>query len=304
MPIMRDVHLRNVDLNLLNALHALLEERHVTRAAKRCFLSQSAMSRALERLREMFGDVLLVRSGRSYERTLRGESVLRELESLMPRLEAMLRGEHFDPAKSQVRFRVAMTDHAAMVLMPPLVQRVRRAGAKVNMHASAWNDRVHEDIVAGRIDTAVSAEAPPSTLESEVLYEEDFVCLIARSQGKHPRRFTVKQYLNLSHAIVETWEGQQTPVDRPLADLALKRQAALRIPFFVPTILSIARTDLVITVPRRLAKIMAPLANVWVVEPPREIKGLSYFMTWHQRLNAEPAHTWFREEIRIAARSI
>jgi DNA-binding transcriptional LysR family regulator len=114
----------------------------------------------------------------------------------------------------------------------------------------------------------------------------------------------VKQYLNLSHAIVETWEGQQTPVDRPLADLALKRQAALRIPFFVPTILSIARTDLVITVPRRLAKIMAPLANVWVVEPPREIKGLSYFMTWHQRLNAEPAHTWFREEIRIAARSI
>ena len=304
MPIMRDVHLRNVDLNLLNALYALLEERHVTRAAKRCFLSQSAMSRALERLREMFGDVLLVRSGRSYERTLRGESVLRELESLMPRLEAMLRGEHFDPAKSQVRFRVAMTDHAAMVLMPPLVQRVRRAGAKVNMHASAWNDRVHEDIVAGRIDTALSAEAPPSTLESEVLYDEDFVCLIARGQGKHPRRFTVKQYLNLSHAIVETWEGQQTPVDRPLADLGLKRQAVLRIPFFVPTILSIARTDLVITVPRRLAKIMAPLANVWVVEPPREIKGLSYFMTWHQRLNAEPAHTWFREEIRIAARSI
>ena len=174
----------------------------------------------------------------------------------------------------------------------------------MNVHASAWSDRVHEDIAAGRIDTALSAEAPPPTFESEVLYEEDFVCLIARSQGKHPKRFTLKQYLNLSHAIVETWEGQQTPVDRPLADLGLKRQAVLRIPFFVPTILSIARTDLVITVPRRLAKIMAPLANVWVVEPPREIRGLSYFMTWHQRLSAEPAHTWFREEIRIAARSI
>ena len=65
---MREVHLRNVDLNLLHALYALLEERHVTRAAERCFLSQSAMSRALERLRETFGDVLLVRSGRAYER--------------------------------------------------------------------------------------------------------------------------------------------------------------------------------------------------------------------------------------------
>src|SRR6267143_1942914 len=78
MSAMPEVHLRDVDLNLLHALRALLEERHVTRAAKRCFLSQPAMSRALERLREMFGDVLLVRSGRAYERTVRGERVLRE----------------------------------------------------------------------------------------------------------------------------------------------------------------------------------------------------------------------------------
>src|SRR6202035_397680 len=86
---MRHTHLRHVDLNLLLALHTLLEERHVTRASKRCFLSQPAMSRALERLREMFGDLLLVRTGRIYERTARGEHLLRELESLMPRLEAM-----------------------------------------------------------------------------------------------------------------------------------------------------------------------------------------------------------------------
>ena len=87
---MREVHLRTLDLNLVHALQALLEERHVTRAAKRSFLSQPAMSRALERLREMFGDHLLVRNGRGYERTVRGERVLRELESLMPRLEAMV----------------------------------------------------------------------------------------------------------------------------------------------------------------------------------------------------------------------
>jgi DNA-binding transcriptional LysR family regulator len=98
---MREVHLRNVDLNLLLALYALLEERHVTRAAERCFLSQPAMSRALERLRETFGDLLLVRSGRAYERTVRGEHVLRELESLMPRLEAMVRGEEFDPVEAK-----------------------------------------------------------------------------------------------------------------------------------------------------------------------------------------------------------
>src|SRR5438132_10416960 len=179
---MRQVHLRDVDLNLLHALHALLTERHVTRAAKRCFLSQSAMSRALERLRHMLGDLLLVRSGRAYERTVRGVRVLRELESLMPRLEAMVRGEEVDPARSQERFRVAMTDHAAMVLMPPLVERIRTAAANVKIEVSAWNDRIYEDIAAGRIDAALSAEAPPPALDAEVLYEEDFVCLVGRAQ--------------------------------------------------------------------------------------------------------------------------
>jgi DNA-binding transcriptional LysR family regulator len=121
---MPDVHLRNVDLNLLHALHALLEERHVTRAAKRSFLSQPAMSRALDRLRETFGDPLLVRTGRVYERTVRGESVLRELESIMGRLGAMVRGEEFSPARTQERFRVAMTDNGVARGMTGRVGRI------------------------------------------------------------------------------------------------------------------------------------------------------------------------------------
>jgi DNA-binding transcriptional LysR family regulator len=152
------VHLRNVDLNLLQPLHALLEERHVTRVATRSFLSQPAMSRALERLREMFGEPLLVRSGRAYERTVRGERVLRELESLMPRLEATVRGEDFDPARSRERLRVAMTDHASMILLPPLAARVRIAARHVKLEVSAWRTQAYEDVAAGRIDTALSAE--------------------------------------------------------------------------------------------------------------------------------------------------
>jgi len=216
---MREVNLRNVDLNLLHALRALLEERHVTRAAKRCFLSQPAMSRALERLREMFADALLVRSGRTYERTARGERVLRELESLMPRLEALVRGQPFEPALSQERFRLALTDHASAVLMPPLWQSVRAAAANVTLEVSAWHSRAYEDVVAGRLDLALSAEVAPSFLEAEVLYQEDFVCLVGSAQRVGRRRFTLKQYLDLPHAVVETWDGQQTPVDRPLAAL-------------------------------------------------------------------------------------
>ena len=146
---MRETHLRQVDLNLLIALHALLEERHVTRAAKRCFLSQSAMSRALERLREMFGDALLIRSGRGYERTVRGDSLLRELQSLLPRLESMVRGEQFDPRRSQERFRLAVRHHASITLIPPLIRRIRTEAPDVRLDVSQWEERAYDAVDRG-----------------------------------------------------------------------------------------------------------------------------------------------------------
>lgn len=95
--------------------------------------------------------------------------------------------------------------------------------------------------------------------------------------------------------------GLQTLVDRPLAQLGLKRNVVLSLPFFVPAVSAIAQSDLVLTVPRRLAKITGRIFNVRVVEPPREIKAYPYFMAWHPRLSAEPAHEWFRKQIRVAA---
>src|SRR6266436_7656232 len=201
MLTMPEVHLRNVDLNLLHALHALLEERHVTRAAKRSFLSQPAMSRALERLREMLGDPLLVRSGRTYERTVRGERVLRELETLVTRLQAMVGGAEFDPARSQERFRVALTDHAATILLPSLVARVRSAATQVKVEVSAWRTEAYEDVAAGRLDIALSAEEVPPALESEVILDLDFVCLVGSAQQVRSRRLTLKQYLQFPHAL-------------------------------------------------------------------------------------------------------
>jgi len=301
---MREVHLPNLDLNLLVPLHALLEERHVTRAANRSHLSQPAMSRALERLREMFGDPLLVRSGRNYERTVCGERVLRELETLIPRLEAMVSGVDFDPPRSQERFRVALTDHASTILLPSLVARLRETAPHVTLQVSTWQTQAYEDVAAGRIDTALSAEASPPALESEVLFSLDFVCLLGSAQRVRSSRLSLKQYLQFPHALVETLAGQQTMVDRPLAQLGAKRHVVLSLPFFVPAIFAIAQTDLILTVPRKLADVAAKIAGVRVVEPPREIKAFPYFMAWHPRLSNEAAHTWFREQVRMAARAI
>ena len=102
------------------------------------------------------------------------------------------------------------------------------------------------------------------------------------------RRFTLKQYLELSHVAVGA-------LDRPLADLGLRRRVALSVPFLVPAVAAVAGSDLVLTLPRKLAKAVAAMANVRFVEPPPEIKSFQYFMVWHPRLTAEPAQVWFRE---------
>jgi DNA-binding transcriptional LysR family regulator len=167
----------------------------------------------------------------------------------MPRLEAMVRGEDFDPARSQERFRVAMTDHASMILLPSLAAGVRMAATHVRLEVSAWRTQAHEDVAAGRIDTALSAEPAPPVLESEVLFNLDFVCLVGSAQPIRARRFTLKQYLHFLHALVETLEGQQTFPDRALAQLGAKRRVVLSLPFFVPAIFAIAHTDLILTVP-------------------------------------------------------
>jgi DNA-binding transcriptional LysR family regulator len=156
----------------------------------------------------------------------------------------------------------------------------------------------------GRIDTVLSAQEAPPDLESEVLFNMDFVCLAGSALRIRTRRFTLQQYLQFPHALVETMEGQQVLVDRPLSQLGVKRHVVLSLPFFLPAIFAIAQSDLIVTVPRKLAKITAGIAGVRLVEPPREIKAFPYFMTWHPRLTTEPAHVWFREQLRIAARGI
>ena len=141
-------------------------------------------------------------------------------------------------------------------------------------------------------------------LEGEAIFSLDFACLVGSGQPVRTRRFTLKQYLQLPHVMILTGDGHQAMVDRPLAALGEKRRVALRIPFFIPAVFAIAQTDLVLTVPRTLARITAPMAGLRMIEPPRELKPFPYFMSWHPRLTNEAAQVWLRDQVRAAARSI
>lgn len=297
-------HISRSDLNLLQTLSVLLEEKHITRAALRCSISQPAMTRAFHRLRSMFGDDLLIRSGRHYERTARGERLVLELENLLPRLEAMVKGGDFDPSQSHDRFRVTMTDYGCTVLLPGLMKHLSKSAPHVTFELVAFHDERFEDVDSGKIDIVLDMVCALPSLQSETLFEDDMVCLLG---SKHPirgRRLSLAQYLRYPHAVVNILAGQQTLVDRPLRDLALKRRAELIVPFSLPAVLAIAHTEMILTVPRKLAKKVLGIAPVRIAAAPAEIRGFRYIMMWHSRLTADPAHRWLREQFQAVAAAL
>ena len=300
MAATRFPNMKKLDLELLYYLAVLLEERHVTLAARRCFVSQSAMSRHLERMREALGDELLLRHGRTYERTARGERLLRELEPLLPRLESILQGRGFDPHTSIDRFQVAMTDYACVVLLPELIGRMSTTAPNSWIDVRAWDERSLENLQSGSLDTVITVAGMgvSPAIRSETIFTDSFVCVVREAHPLNVRQVSLAQYLKYRHVVVAVVTGQQTLVDRPLSDLSLKRQAGLSLPFFAPAVAAVANSNLILTAPRRIAHFMSRHSRVRIMGAPREIKGFHYDMMWHPRLDDDPAHRWFRDQVR------
>ena len=298
-------NLSRFDLNQLLALQAILEEKHITRAAVRASLSQPAMSRVLRRLRAALDDDLLVRSGAGYERTPRGDRLLQELDALLPRLNAVIGSNDFDPAISQQYFRVTGTDYAVAVIVSGTVRLCRKLAPGVHVEVVDWTPESYRYVETGRCDLALgvgSAPTPPKGLKVEVLYKECFICLISADNPLKNERLSLDEYLRHPHAVVTTAEGQQTMIDRPLADLGKARDIVFQSPYFMATALNIVGTDLIFTVPMRVALELSKLANLRQVLPPQEIGNFLYSMIWHPRIEGDAGQAWFRDQIRATVR--
>jgi DNA-binding transcriptional LysR family regulator len=302
---MRLTQLRQADLNLLVVFAVLAEERNVSRAAQRLLLSQPAVSRALGRLRELFGDDLLVRAAGGYEPTPRGQRLLHELETMLPRLDRLLSGGGFDPSREEASFRIMATDNATMTLGPLLTRAVLPAAPQVTFEVVAWNEGGFDALERGRLDLLLNADdgSIPSRYATEVLFEEDLVCVVA-AESRHRRRLTLRQYLDAAHVAVGIIDGKQTIVERQLRALGKQRRVVLRVPYFSVAVACVAGTALMATVPRRLAAYEARDRRLRIVEPPRELGGYQYLMAWHPRLESDAAHQWLRETMRTLGRRL
>jgi LysR family transcriptional regulator, nod-box dependent transcriptional activator len=294
---MRATQLRNVDLNLLIPLKALLHERNVTRAAERIHLSQSAMSRTLDRLRSELGDELLVRVGRTYELTPRGSALLDELGQVLPRLARLWAGEPFFPAQSEAHIRLAMTDYASNVVLAPLAALCGQLAPGITLEVVPWHERAHEDSGAAAAHLILSPLAVPSTFRVEPLFEDTFLCVLGRGLSRGKGSVTMKEYLSFRHLSVETQPNPQNHIERALGERGLQRRVAVHLPYFLAAIRMLESTDLVLTMPTRITEPAPTLLDLRCVNAPREISPIRYSMVWHPRFDSDLLHVWLRRTV-------
>jgi DNA-binding transcriptional LysR family regulator len=297
---MRLKHIRNTDLNLLLGLAILIEERSVSRAAERFNLSQPAMSRVLQRLRETFYDELLIRTKDGYEPTVKARRLFTELQEILPRLDTMLRDDDFDPSTANDCFTIACTDYATVVLGPRLSERLFNEAPKVSLAITAWHDGAFIDCIQGRLDMVLWVNAAPEPLVHEVIFQEDFVCVVSADHTAAGRALTLNDYLHYPHVIVDVLGGQQTLIENKLANSGLRRVVGLRVPYFAAAVNVVPGTNLIATVPRRIANLYATTGQSQVVDAPLELAPFDYIMAWHPRLSDDPAHRWLRQLIAAA----
>ncbi|AHH98987.1 LysR family transcriptional regulator [Kutzneria viridogrisea] len=292
------------DLGLLHELRALsilLEERNVTRAAVRFHLSQSSMSRTLQRLRALFADELLVRSGGDYELTPRAREMQRELAQLLPRLESLVAGRGFDPSTATGIVRIVGTDYTTSTLGPHLLPRLLLAAPELEVHIEPRDQDSYADLERGRADIALSVLRPAAPLRWERLFTDDVVCVVDRD---HPvrDRFALADYVAARHVVVTLIQREQPMIERWLQTLGHSRTAAVRVAHFSSAFTALPGTALVATIPRRLAELRAATdPRVRLVEAPEGFDAFPYGMVWHTRLESDPMHSWLRDMIRAAA---
>ena len=303
-------NLRRFDLNLLVALDALLSTRNVTRAGEQLSLTQSAMSGELRRLRQMFGDELLVRVGREYELTPLARELIEPVSEILSRIERTV--DHrtsFDPATESRRFSIAMSDYAMLQLLGPLLRRVGTKAPGVSFEISPFRGDVPTMLKRGGIDLVIAPKLPLDDINSLPLFSDRLVCVVCVDHPDVGDTMTPELFEalpRLSFASNPLIQNMTQATDWPVAALAAVRgrppvtsvfgsRADVTIESFVLAPFLVSGTRLVALVLERLAVQVRETARVKVLEVPEPIPDLTETMYWSALADSDPAHRWLRD---------
>src|SRR6516225_1632005 len=285
--------LRRLDLTVLLVFMGLLRHRKATEVAAQLALTQSGVSHALKRLREVFGDQLFLRRPHGMEPT----AVARALEApVAEAIEALRRAiagpRRFEPGLAEGVIRVAALDAELMTLVPELIGKLSANAAGLRLVARAIGRQAALDaIAAGELDIALGYFWKlGDAFVKEDLFQEDFLVVGNRSKHRLPRNITLDTYLRCSHILVSPGGDLRGVVDDLLESKGLQRKVIAALPLFLPALAAVEATNALATVPRRIALNYAKAFHLVTAEPPLAVRSFSVAAVWHRRDEHNPMH--------------
>lgn len=299
------VNLGRLDLGLLVALDALLSEQSVSQAAARLGIGQPAMSHRLARLREVFQDDLLIRGRDGMHPTPRALALAQSLHEALAAIQAtVLQAQTFNPTTAERTFRIGISDHQELALMPPLLSFCQQHAPHVRLQIRS-TDRFHvlDELDSGRLDLAIGAWTDGRAHHKRRhLFTETFVCLYDPQLVSVKDPISIEEYTKIPHILASLREDFRGIVDGALAKRSLSRNVVLATPHFLAVPFLLKRASVITTMPKQLSLYFARTLQLVTCLAPVDLPTFDISALWHSSFDADPAHRWLRQTIANLAR--
>src|SRR5262245_35834507 len=289
--------LESFDLNLLRVLDALLAAGTVSGAARRLDLSQPATSAALSRLRTALRDPVLVRKGNRMVATPLAEELRPRLGRILRDIgDALSAATAFDPATTERHFRIGANDYATLVLLAPLTQRLRQLAPRATLEILPYDAEPDAGLISHELDLVVAdGWMLRGVHDLETLFHESFVSIARSDHPRLSRRPALTEFLAEDHALISFRGVTPGVVDSALGALGHTRRVALTVPHYLVAPMIVARTDLIMTLPSRVADAFAHYHVLRSFRPPIKLEGFDVVMAFHPRSTAEAPVEWLKK---------
>jgi len=303
MSIIQSMNIHGIDLNLLLAFEALMDERQVSRAANRVGLSQPAFSNAIGRLRIRLEDPLFVRTSQGMMPTPRAERIAGPIRSALAQIRQTFEApQTFDPSASAQRFRIGLSDDVELRLVPLLARSISSGDLQMQTRRLDWLFTVPEgELRNGTLDLAVGyfpdARYLSSSFVMETLSEENNLVIARRGHSMWKRKLTLERFTQLNHAAVIYRNQPWGLIDNELVARGLRRRLKLALPHCLSVLHAVASSDLVACIQESVVTSFGDGLDLLSCAEPLGLPPFALRMVWHRQRNDDPAQMWLRRLI-------
>lgn len=302
-------NLRTFDLNLLVAFDVLMRELNVTRAAEHMFITQSAMSHVLHRLRQQLDDPLLVKTPVGMKPTERALDLIGPVRILLSEMEQLIQPPlEFEAGTSHRRFVLAATDYMEFLLIPELSGLIAQTAPGIDLHVKRTEASFPvAQLENGSLDVVLGFESvlnPPANLRCQNLFSDWMACVVRQDHPLIRKSPSLEEYVSVPHMLISRTGSNLGIIDEKLTELGLERRIKLIVPHFLSAPLIVAETDMILSLPFRIAEQFKKLAPLDIFPVPIDLPAYDLCMIWHPLRDKDPAHQWLRDKIIAIGRAI